>query len=223
MAKDATAKAEKQKKGGGEAKGGKGKKGAASQAAPAPRAPQEPPVPPRLRAFYRDTVVPAMVKRFGYKNRMQVPRLQKIVLNMGIGEAVGNAKLLDAAVQDLRKITGQQPLVTRARKSISNFKLREGMPIGCKVTLRGARMFEFFDRFVNVALPRIRDFRGIPSRSFDGRGNYTLGLKEQINFPEIDYDQIVQLQGMDITFVTTAKTDEESKELLSLMNMPFRK
>jgi large subunit ribosomal protein L5 len=217
MAKDAAAKAPKKS---GDAKGGKPKKGAEGERAPAP---QEPPVPPRLRQFYRDTVVPAMMKRFGYKNRLQVPRLQKIVVNMGIGEAVGNSKLLDAAVQDLRKITGQQPLVTRARKSISNFKLREGVPIGCKVTLRGARMYEFFDRFVSVALPRIRDFRGVPSRSFDGRGNYTLGLKEQINFAEIDYDQIMQLQGMDITFVTTARTDEESKELLSLMNMPFRK
>ncbi|HZM15538.1 MAG TPA: 50S ribosomal protein L5 [Candidatus Krumholzibacteria bacterium] len=176
-----------------------------------------------MRQFYKDSVVPAMMQRFSYGNRMQVPRLEKIVVNMGVGEALSNSKVLDAAVEDMRKITGQQPQVTRARKSISNFKLREGVPIGCRVTLRGARMYEFFDRFVNVALPRIRDFRGVASKSFDGRGNYTLGLKEQINFPEIDYDKIMQLQGMDITFVTNARSDEESKELLSLMNMPFRK
>jgi large subunit ribosomal protein L5 len=163
------------------------------------------------------------VQRFGYKNRMQVPRMTKIVVNMGIGEAISNPKLLDAAVEDMRHITGQQPVVTRAKKSIANFKLREGMPVGCRVTLRGARMYEFMDRLVNVALPRIRDFRGVPAKSFDGRGNYTLGLKEQINFPEIDYDKIMQLMGMDITVVTTAKTDEESRELLALMNMPFRK
>ena len=163
------------------------------------------------------------MQRFGYKNPMQVPRLEKVVVNMGLGEAISNPKLLDAAVLDLRHITGQQPVVTRAKKSIANFKLREGMPVGCRVTLRGARMYEFFDRLVNVALPRIRDFRGVPAKSFDGRGNYTLGLKEQINFPEIDYDKIMQLMGMDITVVTTAKTDEESRELLALMNMPFRK
>jgi large subunit ribosomal protein L5 len=165
----------------------------------------------------------ALMKHFSYANIMQVPRLQKIIVNMGVGDAISNAKLLDAAVEDLRKITGQQPQVTRARKSIANFKLREGMPIGCRVTLRGARMYEFFDRLVNVALPRIRDFRGVPTKSFDGRGNYTLGLKEQINFPEIQYDKIMQLMGMDITFVTTAKTDDESRQLLALMNMPFRK
>lgn len=199
--------------------GAKGKKKDKKAAA----APSEPPRPPRLRKDYQDKVAAALMKRFEYRNRMQVPRLTKIVVNMGVGEAIGNPKLLDAAVEDLRKITGQQPQVTRARKSIANFKLREGMAIGARVTLRGARMYEFFDRFVNVALPRIRDFRGVPSKSFDGRGNYTLGLKEQINFPEIDYDDIMQLQGMDITFVTTAKTDEESRELLALMNMPFRK
>jgi large subunit ribosomal protein L5 len=214
MAKDKAAKGDKKS---GGAKAGKAKKGAAKAA------PAEPARPPRLRQFYREQVVPAMQKRFAYKNRMEVPRLEKIVVNIGLGEAISNSKLLDAAVEDLRKITGQQPQVTRARKSISNFKLRQGMPIGCKVTLRGPHMYEFFDRFVNVALPRIRDFRGVPTRSFDGRGNYTLGLKEQINFPEIDYDKIAQMQGMDITFVTTAKTDEESKELLGLMNMPFRK
>jgi large subunit ribosomal protein L5 len=200
----------------------KGKKVKGKKAAEDSR-PTEPARPPRLRQYYRDQVVPALVQRFGYGNPMQVPRLEKIVVNMGIGEAITNSKLLDAAVEDLRQITGQQPVVTRAKKSIANFKLREGMPVGCRVTLRGARMYEFMDRLVNVALPRIRDFRGVPAKSFDGRGNYTLGLKEQINFPEIDYDKIMQLMGMDITVVTTAKTDEESRELLALMNMPFRK
>jgi large subunit ribosomal protein L5 len=240
MAKDPAAKGEKKSgksdapRGEGKAKGegkgeGKGKakgdKGARPKKAEGAKAAVQvgPPTPPRLRQFYKDSVVPAMMQRFSYGNRMQVPRLEKIVVNMGVGEALSNSKVLDAAVEDMRKITGQQPQVTRARKSISNFKLREGVPIGCRVTLRGARMYEFFDRFVNVALPRIRDFRGVASKSFDGRGNYTLGLKEQINFPEIDYDKIMQLQGMDITVVTNARSDEESKELLSLMNMPFRK
>jgi len=244
MAKDSEAKVAKAPKKGAEGKPGKGgegkpnkgegkpskgegraKKGAEPKAAAKTKStkPAGPPTPPRLRGFYWNDVVPAMMKRFSYGNRMQVPRLEKIVVNMGLGEAVSNSKIIDAAVEDMRKITGQQPQVTRARKSISNFKLREGVPIGCRVTLRGARMYEFFDRLVNVALPRIRDFRGVPSKSFDGRGNYTLGLKEQINFPEVDYDKIMQLQGMDITFVTNAKTDEESKELLGLMNMPFRK
>jgi len=185
--------------------------------------PKETPTPPRLRAYYREKAMPALVQRFGYKNPMQAPRLTKIVVNMGVGEAISNSKLLDAAVEDMQMITGQKPVVRKAKKSIANFKLREGLPVGCSVTLRGARMYEFFDRLVNVALPRIRDFRGVPTKSFDGRGNYTLGLKEQINFPEIDYDKIMQLMGMDITFVTTAKTDEESRELLALMNMPFRK
>jgi len=185
--------------------------------------PREPARPPRLRAEYHEKVLPQLMQRFAYKNKMQAPRLQKIVVNMGMGEAISNSKLLDAAVEDMQQITGQKVVVTRAKKSIANFKLREGMPIGCRVTLRGAQMYEFFDRLVNVALPRIRDFRGVPTKSFDGRGNYTLGLKEQINFPEIDYDKITQLMGMDITFVTSAKTDEESRELLALMNMPFRK
>lgn len=204
----------------------KGKKAEAGEAKGKKKAgdqPSEPPRPPRLREFYRQQVVPSMMQRFSYKNEMQVPRLTKIVVNMGIGEAISNSKLLDAAVEDLEKITGQKVVITKAAKSIANFKLREGMPVGCRVTLRGAQMYEFFDRLVNVALPRIRDFRGVPTKSFDGRGNYTLGLKEQINFPEIDYDKIMQLLGMDITFVTTAKTDEESRELLALMNMPFRK
>jgi large subunit ribosomal protein L5 len=215
----AEAKAKKGDKGAKGDKVAKGKKGER----PAEQQPTEPAIPPRLRKFYREEVVPALVKRFGYKNPMMVPRMMKIVVNMGIGEAISNSKLLDAAVEDLRHITGQAPVVTHAKKSIANFKLREGMPVGCRVTLRGARMWEFYDRLVNVALPRIRDFRGVPTKSFDGRGNYTLGLKEQINFPEIDYDKVMQLMGMDITFVTTAKSDEESRELLALMNMPFRK
>ena len=205
------------------AKGDKGEKGAKGKKDAKAAGPAEVPTPPRLRRFYYDNVVPAMMQRFKYSNVMQVPRLVKIVVNMGVGEATQNPKLLDAAVEDMRKITGQQPQVTRSRKAISNFKLRENLPIGCRVTLRGARMYEFYDRLVSAALPRIRDFRGVPTKSFDGRGNYTLGLKEQINFPEIDYDKIMQLQGMDITFVTTANTDEESRELLSQMNMPFRK
>lgn len=204
-------------------KGAKATKGAKAAKGAKADTPAEKPTPARLRKYYLDEVVPALMKRFAYNNVMQVPRLQKIVVNMGLGEATQNPKLLDAAVEDMRKITGQQPQVTRARKSIANFKLREGLAIGCRVTLRGARMYEFYDRLVNVALPRIRDFRGVPTRSFDGRGNYTLGLKEQISFPEIDYDKIMQLQGMDITFVTSAETDEESRELLSQMNMPFRK
>jgi len=222
---DAEAKAKKKDGGAKPAKAGKsGKGGDAPKAAKAAVArSNEPARPPRLRKIYHESVVPAMIQRFSYKNRMQVPRMQKIVVNMGIGEAIGNSKLLDAAVEDMRQITGQQPVVTKAKKSIANFKLREGMPIGCRVTLRGAHMWEFYDRLVNVALPRIRDFRGVPTKSFDGRGNYTLGLKEQITFPEIDYDKIVQLLGMDITIVTTARTDEESRELLAQMNMPFRK
>jgi large subunit ribosomal protein L5 len=204
-------------------KGGKGEAKSVVRAARADDGPKELPTPPRLRAHYREHAVPALMQRFSYGNRMQVPRLQKIVVNMGIGDAISNSKLLDAAVADMEQITGQKPVVTHAKKSIANFKLREGMPIGCRVTLRGAHMWEFLDRLVNVALPRIRDFRGVPTKSFDGRGNYTLGLKEQINFPEIDYDKIMQLMGMDITFVTTAKSDEESRELLALMNMPFRK
>ena len=216
---DGGAKGKKGDKGAKGDKVAKGKKGER----PAEQQPTEPASPPRLRKFYRDEVVPALIKRFAYKNPMMVPRMTKIVVNMGIGEAISNSKLLDAAVDDLRHITGQSPVVTRAKKSIANFKLREGMPVDCRVTLRGARMYEFYDRLVNVALPRIRDFRGVPTKSFDGRGNYTLGLKEQINFPEIDYDKVMQLMGMDITFVTTAKSDEESRELLALMNMPFRK
>jgi large subunit ribosomal protein L5 len=163
-----------------------------------------------------------MVKKFKYTNTMQVPRLTKIVINMGTGDALDNPKLLDAAVEDMSQIVGQRPSITRAKKSISNFKLREGMAVGCRVTLRRERMYEFFDRLVNVALPRIRDFRGVPTKSFDGRGNYTLGLTEQIVFPEIDYDSVEKVRGMDITVVTSARTDEESMELLKLLGMPFR-
>jgi large subunit ribosomal protein L5 len=176
---------------------------------------------PRLKEQYRDQVVPAMMEEFSYENLMQVPRLEKIVVNIGLGEALQNAKVLDAATEDLRAITGQQPMVTRARKSIAAFKLREGRQIGAKVTLRGARMWDFFDRLCNVALPRRRDFRGISPNAFDGRGNYSLGLREQLVFPEVDYDSIDKVRGMGITIVTTAKTDEEARSLLALLGMPF--
>nr|BCX00622.1 MAG: 50S ribosomal protein L5 [Bacteroidota bacterium] len=178
---------------------------------------------PRLQQRYEEVVVPALMKRFGYKSIMQVPRLEKIVVNMGVGEAVADRKVLDEAVEQLALITGQRPMITKAKKSISNFKLREGMPIGCKVTLRGARMYEFFDRLVTLALPRVRDFRGVSDRSFDGRGNYSLGIREQIVFPEIDIDKVSRILGMDITFVTTARTDEEAYELLKELGMPFRR
>jgi large subunit ribosomal protein L5 len=177
---------------------------------------------PRMRAKYAQESIPALMKRFGYKNHMQVPRLQKIVVNMGLGEAVSNPKLVDAAVQELTSITGQKPIVTRAKKAIATFKLREGMPIGAMVTLRRERMWEFLDRLITIALPRVRDFRGTSSKAFDGAGNYTLGLKEQIVFPEIDFDKVEKIKGMNITFVTTAETDEEAKELLGNLGMPFR-
>ena len=177
---------------------------------------------PRMRGKYAQESIPALMKRFGYKNHMQVPRLQKIVVNMGLGEAVSNPKLVDAAVQELTSITGQKPIVTRAKKAIATFKLREGMPIGAMVTLRRERMWEFLDRLVSIALPRVRDFRGTSSKAFDGAGNYTLGLKEQIVFPEIDFDKVEKIKGMNITFVTTAETDEEAKELLGNLGMPFR-
>ncbi|MBP9001509.1 50S ribosomal protein L5 [Lacrimispora saccharolytica] len=177
----------------------------------------------RLKDQYNNEIVDALIKKFGYKNRMQVPKLDKIVVNMGVGEAKENAKVLEAAVKDLETITGQKAILTKAKNSIANFKIREGMPIGCKVTLRGERMYEFLDRLVNLALPRVRDFRGINPNSFDGRGNYALGIKEQIIFPEIEYDKIDKVRGMDIIFVTTAKTDEEAKELLTQFNMPFAK
>jgi large subunit ribosomal protein L5 len=179
-------------------------------------------VRPRLAKHYDDKVRPELVKKFGYTSVMQAPRFVKIVVNMGVGDAIGDAKLLDAAVNELAQITGQKPSVRKAKKAISNFKLREGAAIGCMVTLRGARMFEFYDRFVNVAVPRIRDFRGLSPRSFDGRGNYSVGLTEQIIFPEINIEKVGRVRGMDLTIVTTAKTDEEGRELLRLMNMPFR-
>ena len=177
---------------------------------------------PRLRELYREHIVPTLKKDLGYQNVMQVPRLEKIVVNVGMGEALQNAKSLDAAVEDVTTITGQKPIVTRARKSIASFKLREGNPIGVKVTLRGDRMWDFLDRLCNIALPRQRDFRGISPDSFDGRGNYTLGLKDQIIFPEVDYSKVENLRGMNVTFVTTARTDEEAKDLLASLGMPFR-
>ncbi|MBP5153424.1 MAG: 50S ribosomal protein L5 [Lachnospiraceae bacterium] len=177
----------------------------------------------RLKEFYASDIVPAMVKKFGYKNIMQVPKLDKIVVNMGVGEAKENAKLLESAMKDMQIITGQKPIMTTAKKSVANFKIREGMKIGCKVTLRGDRMYEFADRLINLALPRVRDFRGVNPNSFDGRGNYALGIREQLIFPEIEYDKIDKTRGMDVIFVTTAKTDEEARELLRLFNMPFAK
>jgi len=177
---------------------------------------------PRLRERYTKEVVPALMKRFGYKNLMQVPRLRSIVLNMGLGEAVTNPKLIESAVTEMTAIAGQKPVVTRAKKAIATFKLREGMPIGVKVTLRRERMWEFFDRLVNLGLPRVRDFRGTNPRGFDGAGNYTLGLKEQIVFPEIDFDKVEKIKGMNVTFITTAETDQEAKELLANLGMPFR-
>ncbi|OEF97927.1 50S ribosomal protein L5 [Desulfuribacillus alkaliarsenatis] len=177
----------------------------------------------RLRDKYKNEVVPAIMEKFGYSSVMQAPRLEKVVLNIGLGEAVQNPKVLDTAVQEMSLIAGQKPVVTKAKKSIAGFKIREGMPIGCKVTLRGQRMFEFLDKLFNVALPRVRDFRGVPKKGFDGRGNYTLGIKEQLIFPEIEYDKVDKVRGMDIVIVTTANTDEEGRELLSLMGMPFVK
>ena len=177
----------------------------------------------RLREFYEAEIIEAMTKKFSYKNVMAVPKLDKIVINMGVGEAKDNAKVLDGAVKDLTIISGQKPLVTKAKKSVAAFKLRQGMPIGCKVTLRGDRMYEFADRLINIALPRVRDFRGVKANSFDGRGNYTMGIKEQLIFPEIEYDKVDTIRGMDIIFVTTAQTDEEGRELLRLFGMPFEK
>ena len=177
----------------------------------------------RLKEQYQNEIIDAMVKKFGYKNIMEVPKLDKVVINMGVGEAKENAKVLESAIADMEKIAGQKAVVTRAKNSVANFKIREGMPIGCKVTLRGERMYEFVDRLVNLALPRVRDFRGVNPNAFDGRGNYALGIKEQLIFPEIEYDKIDKVRGMDVIFVTTAKTDEEARELLRLFNMPFAK
>jgi large subunit ribosomal protein L5 len=209
-----------------------GKKGKATAAKAAKAAepkterqaePEAPLTPPRLIEFYRSECVPKMMQEFRYKSPMQVPRLQKVVVNLGMGEAIQNIKLLESAAVELSTITGQKAVVTRAKKSIAAFKLREGMPIGCMVTLRRNRMYDFFDKLVNVVLPRVRDFRGVSERAFDGRGNYTLGIREQIIFPEIDYDKIDKVKGMNITIVTTAPNDEEGRYLLNLMGLPFRK
>jgi len=211
----AAAKAEKKA-----AKAEAAEKAAAGETAEkAPRMPKG--YTPRLKADYDERIVPAMTERFGYKNRMEVPRLDKIVINMGVGEATQDKKRVETAAAELQQIAGQKPVITKAKKSIAQFKLREGMPIGCKVTLRRERMFEFLDRLVTIALPRVRDFRGLNPRSFDGRGNYAMGLKEQIIFPEINYDQIDKVRGMDVIITTTAKTDEEARELLRLFNFPF--
>ena len=177
----------------------------------------------RLKEQYQNEIVDAMIKKFGYKNIMEVPKLDKVVINMGVGEAKDNAKLLESAIADMEKIAGQKAVVTRAKNSVANFKIREGMPIGCKVTLRGEKMYEFVDRLINLSLPRVRDFRGVNPNAFDGRGNYALGIKEQLIFPEIEYDKIEKVRGMDVIFVTTAKTDEEARELLKQFNMPFAK
>ncbi|WP_110955701.1 50S ribosomal protein L5 [Anaerosinus massiliensis] len=175
----------------------------------------------RLKEKYLKEVVPALTEKFGYKNVMEIPKIEKVIINMGVGEAVGNPKVLDSAVNDMTLIAGQKPVLTRAKKSLAAWKLREGMPIGAKVTLRGQRMYQFMDKFMNVALPRVRDFRGVSAKAFDGRGNYSMGLKEQLIFPEIEYDKIDKLRGMNVIVVTTAKTDEEARELLKLMGMPF--
>ncbi len=177
----------------------------------------------RLKDFYEAEIVDGMIKKFNYKNKMEVPKLVKIVINMGVGEAKENAKVLESAVKDMEIISGQKPIITKAKKSIANFKIREGVSIGCKVTLRGDKMYKFADRLINLALPRVRDFRGVNPNAFDGRGNYALGIKEQLIFPEIEYDKVDKVRGMDVIFVTTAKTDEEARELLRLFGMPFKK
>lgn len=193
-----------------------------AKAPPKVAKPAKPKAPPRLKVQYRQEIMPTLIREFGYGNPMQAPRVQKVVVNIGVGEAIGNAKALDGAVKDLTAITGQKPFVQKARKSIATFKLREGMPIGVKVTLRGDRMFQFLDRLMNIALPRTRDFRGVPRDAFDGRGNYTLGLREQLIWPEIDYDQIDKVRGMEVSIVTSARNDEEARRLLQLLGMPFR-
>ena len=187
-----------------------------------PAKPAQPAQPARLQTLYRETVVPALMKQFGYKTRMQVPRIEKITLNMGVGEAVADKKILENAAGDMVKIAGQKPVITKSRKSIAHFKIREGYPIGCMVTLRSHRMYEFLDRLVTIALPRVRDFRGVPGRAFDGRGNYSIGIKEQIIFPEIEYDKVDALRGLNICITTTAKTDAEAKALLAAFRFPFR-
>jgi large subunit ribosomal protein L5 len=233
MAKDKDKEAKPQKgdgaprQGDGAAKPSQAQKRAAKKEAAAPAkkeaaGPELPAPPARLAQFYRDKVVPELTQKFGYKSLMQVPRIKKITLNMGVGETTGDKKVLDNAVADMAKIAGQKPVVTKARKSIANFKVRANFPVGCMVTLRGARMYEFLDRLVNIAMPRIRDFRGVSNRAFDGRGNYSLGVKEQIIFPEIEYDKIDALRGMDIAINTTAKTDDEARALLAAFRFPFR-
>lgn len=214
-------KGKSEKPSGGKASGGR-KKEPALAAAATESTPDSQAGVSRVVERYKDQVIPALIKEFGYKNPMQVPRLNRIVLNVGMGEAIQNVKLLESAATELGIITGQRPVITRAKKAIAGFKLRQGMPIGVKVTLRARRMYEFFDRLVSVALPRIRDFRGVSAKAFDGRGNYTLGLKEQLIFPEIQYDAVASIHGMDITFVTTAKTNDEGKALLRQMGIPFR-
>jgi large subunit ribosomal protein L5 len=209
-------------KAGGAKGGGKAKTGGTFSGAVVAERPRGPKERPRLATFYLEKVRPELVKKFGFTNVMQAPRIEKIVINMGVGDATQDQKLLDAALNELTLIAGQKPAIRRAKKAISNFKLRAGLPIGCSVTLRGSRMFEFYDRLINVAVPRIRDFRGLNPRSFDGRGNYTMGLTEQIIFPEINYDKVGKIRGMDVTIVTSAKNDEEGRELLKQMQMPFR-
>ena len=203
-------------------KEGAPKKEAPKAEAPKPQGPALPVPPARLQAFYREKVVPDLVKKFGYRSSMQVPRIRKITLNMGVGETTSDKKVLDNAVADLAKIAGQKPVTTKSRKSIANFKIRANFPIGCMVTLRGARMYEFLDRLVNIAIPRIRDFRGVSNRAFDGRGNYSLGVKEQIIFPEIEYDKIDTLRGLDISITTSAKSDDEARALLAAFRFPFK-
>ena len=204
------------------AKGKRKEKAAATIVAAPGKAAAKGEKPARLRATYNDTVIPALMKEFGYKNLMQVPKLEKIVVNMGLGEAISNNKLIEQAEEQMMAIVGQKGVVTRSRKSIANFKLRENQPIGCMVTLRSHRMYEFFDRLVNIALPRVRDFKGVSSKAFDGKGNFTLGIKEQIIFPEITYDKIEKIKGMNVTIVTTANSDDEGRALLRHMGMPFR-
>jgi large subunit ribosomal protein L5 len=211
-----------------EEKGKKGKQSKQAQQAAPPEAgkkaakPSKPLEPPRLKVRYAKDIVPALMKHFSYKNVMAVPKLEKIVINMGLGEAIANAKILDVAVDELGRIAGQRPIITRAKKSIANFKLRQNMPIGAAVTLRGDRMFEFLDRLTSVVLPRVRDFRGVSTKSFDGRGNYTLGLRDQLIFPEISYEKVDKIRGMNVTIVTTARSDDEARELLRQFGMPFR-
>jgi large subunit ribosomal protein L5 len=224
-AKPAAAKPQAGAAGKGGKEGGKGKGRGEAKATPTAEVadiPRDPGYKPRLRTKYREVSAPALLKRFGYKNPMMVPRLEKVVLNMGLGAAVGNPKIIDSAVEDMRSISGQKPVVTRARKSIATFKLRENLPIGVMVTLRGERMWEFVDRLIAFSLPRVRDFKGVSPKGFDGKGNFTMGLREQIIFPEIDYDKVDVVKGMNISFVTTARTDEEGRALLTELGIPFR-